>query len=1055
MRSHARSSLLALLTGVLLLLAVPIGAQAAPGIASFFAANCKTSTCKKQATPAEELEKAEKEGFTQAGGHPNFGITDFTVNAAGTFPNAVPEEIVNHVRTDVAPGLATSPQAVPKCSFEEFGKEIAPGLFTAPTCKASTELGENKVVVALFDPKTHAFITDVPLEGKVYNLEPPKGLGSDYGVAIELPEAITGFKGLYAHTLIEGSVEWGAEAEGTGKADYHDYFEINVSPELPLISSRLVFKGNIGTGGFLTNATICNGVGPNTTTRLRLKFEGGGTATESYSSPLGLSGCGLVPFEPGMKLGQSTTASDTPDGLTTELSLAHDPNPEHIDNSQVKTAKVVLPPGITINPSAAAGLEACTPTQIGIGTKNPIGCPAGSKLGTVALNVPGLPDGSLTGNFYLGEDEVPITKPPYTVYVSAESERFGIVVRLRGQVFPNPVTGQLTTTFTENPEQPFTSLTIKLKEGPLAPLANNLACEKTNGVTEFTPFTGSAAKEPTAPFEVTGCPATAAFTLSQGTAGEVPTAGSHTSYTFALARSDGQQFLQGVTTKLPSGLIGEIPDVTLCQEPQAAAGTCSSASRIGTARITAGAGPFPFAFSGPVYMTGPYNGAPFGLSIPVPAVAGPFNLGTVVTRAAIRIDQTTAQVGVQGTVPTIVGGVPIRLQDHERGSQQAGLPAQPDQLPARGHGNYPGLYVRSDAGPIEPVPGRRLRIARVQAVVQGDDGCEHVETQRREPRNDARPARRRGEREIGARDAAQAAALATDHAPESVPGSDVRGQPVQLSGSVDGRRGAGQHAHAAHENDRAGDPRLARRRRLPGPRPGPPGRRRDGHPQRWHGHQKQHHDEQLRRDARRARVEHHGEPADRPALRAGRLRRRVRVTAVHADDDHRPERGGVQTEHQDLDQELPGESRRQKGHRQHRLPDREDVRRRQDQGQRRESDRAAPRVQQRTERRLAEAPAEQQRPQPSQAILGEGQSRLPIEIEGPEQLLDDDGRQVPPSQARAGAARSRPAAPARGGRLAADDGARGRRGAPAGAWRQPCVTFQRSPLSLRFPAWTS
>ena len=162
-----------------------------------------------------------------------------------------------------------------------------------------------------------------------------------------------------------------------------------------------------------------------------------------------------MPFEPGMKLVQSTTASDTPDGLTTELSLPHDPNPEHIDNSQVKTAKVVLPEGITINPSAAAGLEACTPTQIGIGTKNPIGCPAGSKLGTVALNVPGLPDGSLTGNFYLGEDEVPITKPPYTVYVSAESERYGIVVRLRGQVFPNPTTGQLTTTFTENPEQPF------------------------------------------------------------------------------------------------------------------------------------------------------------------------------------------------------------------------------------------------------------------------------------------------------------------------------------------------------------------------------------------------------------------------------------------------------------------------------------------------------------------------------------------------------------------------------------------------------------------------
>ena len=124
--------------------------------------------------------------------------------------------------------------------------------------------------------------------------------------------------------------------------------------------------------------------------------------------------------------------------------------------------------------------------------------------------------------------------------------------------------------------------------------------------------------------------------------------------------------------------------MTLCQEPQAAAGTCSSASRIGTARITAGAGPFPFSFSGPVYMTGPYNGAPFGLSIPVPAVAGPFNLGTVVTRAAIRIDQTTAQVSVQGHGADDRRRRPDPPEDHERGSQQAGLPAQPDQLPARG-----------------------------------------------------------------------------------------------------------------------------------------------------------------------------------------------------------------------------------------------------------------------------------------------------------------------------------------------------------------------------------
>jgi hypothetical protein len=664
MRSHARNSILALLTGVLLLLAAPVGAQAAPGIASFFAANCKVNTCEKQATPEKELEHAKTEGFTQAAGRPNFGITDFTVTSkeSKTKPGELePEGVLTHVRTDVAPGVATNPDAVPKCSFEEFGIEVAEGAFTPPTCKAATEIGINKVLLAVYNKKGE-FVTDLPLEGKAYNLEPPKGLASDYGVAIELPEFITGVKGLYAHTLIEGSVEWGAEAEGTGKADYHDYFEIKVSPLLPVIKSRLIFKGNIGTG-FITNATICNGVGPNTTTQITLKFEGvSKPSVGTYSTPIGLENCGAVPFEPGFNLVQSTTASDTPDGLTTELSLPHDPNPEHLDDSQVKTAKVVLPPGITINPAAASGLEACTPAQIGIGTKNPIGCPAGSKMGTVALNVPGLPEGSLTGNFYLGEDEIPITKPPYTVYVTAESERYGIVVRLKGRVSPNPTTGQLTTTFTENPEQPFTNLTIKLKEGPLAPLANNLACEKSNGVTEFTPFTGTAAKEPTAAFEVSGCPASLPFSLTQGTATENPQAGAHTAYALALGRSDGNQFLNTVTTTLPSGLVGAIPVLTLCQEPQAAQGTCPQASRIGTAHITAGAGSFPFAFSGPVYMTGPYGGAPFGLSVPVPAVAGPFNLGTIVTRATVNVNQTTAQVTVSASLPTIVGGIPVRLR---------------------------------------------------------------------------------------------------------------------------------------------------------------------------------------------------------------------------------------------------------------------------------------------------------------------------------------------------------------------------------------------------------
>jgi len=661
---------MALSLGVLLVaFAAPAAAQAA-GIESFFASNCKVSTCKK-VPPAEELEKAELEGYTQAGGHPNFGITDFTVDTTGTFPTAVPTGVVTHIRTDVAPGVATNPQSPTKCSFEEFEGTVLPGttFYSAPACEASSEIGENKVVVYAGG--------DVPIEGKVYNLVQPTGLASDFGVALKLPKELTEeilsgtpYKGTpaetaqyYAHTFIEGNVEWGAEAAGTGKADYHDYFEIKVSPALPLISSRLVFKGRAGAGDFLTNPTSCTGVGPQTTTKLALTFEGGQVAEEKYSPPIGTSNCGIVPFEPGFVLTQGTTASEAPDGITTEFTLKHNTGPGEVDDSQVKTASVTLPEGITLDPSAAAGLEDCTPEQIGIGTKNPVTCPEGSRVGTVGLEVPGLPEGSLKGYAYLGGPAgAPISQPPYILYVAAESERYGVIVRLKGLVTPNESTGQLTTTFAENPEQPFTKLTIKLKSGPLAPLANSLKCEASSAGTVFTPFTNTMAVSLLQSFEVTGCPSALPFALTQSATGETPTAGGSTAYDFSLARPAGNQYLQKITTTLPSGLVGRIPYVTLCGEPQAAEGTCGAASQIGTATVTAGAGNFPFTFTGPVYMTGPYGSAPFGLSIAVPAVAGPFNLGTVVTRSAIRINETTARVTAETTLPTIVKGVPLRIR---------------------------------------------------------------------------------------------------------------------------------------------------------------------------------------------------------------------------------------------------------------------------------------------------------------------------------------------------------------------------------------------------------
>src|SRR5262249_16046342 len=189
------------------------------------------------------------------------------------------------------------------------------------------------------------------------------------------------------------------------------------------------------------------------------------TVTRSYTTLVGLRGCNLVPFEPSFSLTPGATGSDQPDGITLEVGLSH--NPKGIDNSQLNTATTTLPEGMTMNPSPPPGLTACTPAQARIHSSTPaVGCPESSEIGTVSLEVPTLPSGSLTGQIYLGGPESgPIKGPPYTIYLDAESARYGVSVRIKGETQPNLATGQLTTTFSENPEQPFSNAILRFKGG--------------------------------------------------------------------------------------------------------------------------------------------------------------------------------------------------------------------------------------------------------------------------------------------------------------------------------------------------------------------------------------------------------------------------------------------------------------------------------------------------------------------------------------------------------------------------------------------------------------
>jgi hypothetical protein len=679
MRFGVRFSLLALLVGVVVALVAPAGAQAAVGIEKFVATNCEVGfeTCaEKVLAPGvgfpEEPSPAEAvtQGYTQAGGHVPFGVTDFKITSTGTFPEAVPTGAVSHIRTDVAPGLATSPAAVPQCTEEEFGNKepnpvLAPGLFLPPAAGcAAAEIGTNEVIVY-----AEAAGKDVPLKGKVYNLVQKPGLASEFGVALDATNL--GAPGLFAHTIIEGSVEWGKQAKGTNQGDYHDYFEINVSTHLPLLRSRLVFKGRSGNGSFITNATSCPG---HNTSRLVVEEESGGSAAREYTTPIGLKGCDKVPFEPSLVVTPGTTAFDQPDEITTDVAIPRHTGATEVDSAQLKTATVTLPEGMTLNPSAAAGLAACTPAQARIhSSEKGVGCPDASEIGTVEITVPTLPEKEegtgevpLKGKIYLGGPESgPITGPPYIIYLDAESKRYGVSVRIKGETIPNEATGQVTTVFNENPEQPFTKASLHFGRGALTAIANPLTCNTALSTGTFVPYTTpeGATKTANSAFNPTGCPNPIPFAPTQATSNQTTTAGGNTSYTFSLTRPEGNQYLSQVKTTLPAGLIGQIPKATQCTEAQATSNTCPATSQIGTASAISGSGPTPFTFGGgTVYLTGPYHGAPFGLSIVVPAVAGPFNLGPVTTRATINVDPFTARVTTTATLPTIVKGIPTRLR---------------------------------------------------------------------------------------------------------------------------------------------------------------------------------------------------------------------------------------------------------------------------------------------------------------------------------------------------------------------------------------------------------
>jgi hypothetical protein len=618
---------------------------------------------------------------TQAGSHPYeftvaFALNNY-VNGEYFEPSGGETKAVD---VNLPPGLVGEPGAVPQCTRQNFDAGEDGG-----ECAPDTQVGDERAVIRGGPPYFGETFGEAgyPNTFRIYNLVPPPGVAAQFG-----------FDFANIQVFIDARVRSGG--------DYGITVHSNIPQSHVVFSSTTIWgvPGEHGTGApdkpFLTLPTSCGEPGQSSIEMLGTWPEPEATAPvlstpwhNNEGVPVGITGCEkLQHFEPKISLAPDTSFSDTPAGLSATVKVPQGLNPEGLATPGLKETTVVLPEGVVINPGQATGLEACQPSQENIGgpeaekesMDGPPSCPAASKVGTDEIATPLLAK-RLKGNVYVLQSN----PPNLQLLVAAEGE--GVYLKLIGTVHLNEQTGQLTTTFKGTPQDPGTpdaplnEFVLSFSGGPQAALVTPPTCGVYNATADFTPwstpFIEDAISESN--FSITSgpggsstanCTAPLPFSPSMTAGATTDQAAGYTDFSMLLSRGDGQQRIEKLQFKTPEGLLGMIAKVPLCQEPQAAAGTCSSTSQIGHTVAEVGPGPYPFVIPqpgappAPIYLTGPYQGAPFGLSIAVPVVAGPFNLGTEVIRAKIEVDPHTSQLTISTTAfPKTVKGIPTDIRE--------------------------------------------------------------------------------------------------------------------------------------------------------------------------------------------------------------------------------------------------------------------------------------------------------------------------------------------------------------------------------------------------------
>ncbi len=448
---------------------------------------------------------------------------------------------------------------------------------------------------------------------------------------------------------------------------------------------------------YLSNPTSCAGEPVHATISARSWQEPEGEPSTAQM-PFGpFNGCDRLRLPSTFLVEPTTTRAYSPTGLDAEIGVhqTYD-NAEGLASAHVQKTVVTLPEGMTINPSAGAGLGACTPEQYkdeAIETLPGAGCPNDSKIGTVHIQAPAIKE-EATGSVYIA---TPYENPfgsLLAMYVVARIPNRGVIVKAAGEVIANPVTGRLTTVFGGReglPQLPFTTFTLSLRQGETSPLVTPAACGSYPAQAELTPWSSSPGEPPltdlSPPFEIVQgfeggpCPAGSVPPFSpQVNAGTLDSdSGIYSPLEIRITRNDGEQEITGFSSQLPPGLVANLTGVPFCPEADIALArtktgaqeeaepSCPPASQIGQLLAGAGVGEVLAYTPGKIYMAGPFEGAPFSIAAIVSAKVGPFDLGTVVVHLPLQINPVTAAVsvpaGAADQIPHIIDGIVIHVRD--------------------------------------------------------------------------------------------------------------------------------------------------------------------------------------------------------------------------------------------------------------------------------------------------------------------------------------------------------------------------------------------------------